>query len=286
MIEARGVTSRAGDRLLVDGVDLALRPGEFVALLGPNGAGKSSLVKALTGERPATGEVLLDGRRWVEWSAGERARRVAVLGQHSRLGFPMKARSVVELGRLPHQHVSARRNRAIAAAALERVGMSDRAEQPFPTLSGGERRLVDLARVLAQLWDAGGDGWTTRCPHPDGGFLFLDEPTAGLDLAHAVRACWLVRGFVDAGLGALAVLHDINLAVAVADRILVMKGGRLVHTGPPRSITRSLLTDVWEVPFRCVGDPPAWLPVHPREAEAVDPVLAFTRDHLAQKDAS
>ena len=219
MIEARGLQVRLGDRAVVDGVDLLLRPG-FTAVVGPNGAGKSTLLKALAGLLPAaSGEVLLDGRLLAAWSARERAQRIAWLAQQADAGGDLSAREVVALGRLPHTGLlgtGTAADEAAIDAAMQATGCSDWRERTLPALSGGERQRVLLARALAV----------------DAPVLLLDEPTTHLDPPHQVA---LVRLLQRLGRDhtVVAVLHDLPLAMQ-ADRVVLLRAGRVAGDGGPR----------------------------------------------------
>ncbi len=224
VLDARELTVvRSGVRLL-DSVGLHLQPGTLAAVVGPNGAGKSTLLKVLTGEwTPDSGQVRLWGRPLGEWPARELARVRAVLPQSSALAFGFTVEEVVAMGRTPWDEPLVEKH-ARVQAALEEVGMRPLAHRRWPTLSGGERQRVQLARVFAQL-----------PPDPADGLLFLDEPTNHLDLTHQVRVLQRVRARVERGGTALAVLHDLSLAARMADRVVVLSGGRVVSDGPPEA---------------------------------------------------
>ena len=144
-------TVQIGAATLLDGLSLAVEPGEVVAVVGPNGAGKSTALRLFAGERaPDTGEVRLDGRPLAAFDEGDLARRRAVLPQHAALAFGFSALDVVLLGRTPHA-AGRRADVAAAARAMHRAGVAPLAARRYPTLSGGERQRVHLARVLAQL---------------------------------------------------------------------------------------------------------------------------------------
>lgn len=234
LLEGRGLVLRRGGRLLVDGVDIKLEPGSFMALIGPNGAGKSSLMSLLSGAvRPDDGEVRLAGRLLRDWAPDELARRRAVLRQHAEMGFAFTAREVVELGRSPHRgHGSAQLDEAAVSAAMAMTGTAALASRAWPTLSGGERQRVQIARILAQL--AGGEeSLEGRC-------LLLDEPTAALDMRHQHALVALARGLAGRGCAVLAILHDFAQA-ARADRLMVLEDGRAVACGPPAQVLDATL---------------------------------------------
>lgn len=251
---ARDLVVRRGARTVLDGVDLAVGPGEFVALIGPNGAGKSTLLAAIAGDLdPAGGQILLDGRPLTEWSPGERARRRAVLPQASTLDFPFSVLEVVAMGRTPYGRPG-KADAAIARRALALVGLPQLAARPYTRLSGGERQRVHLARVLTQLWDPALDGeGGMRGPAP---YLMLDEPTASQDLGSQKRVLETARRFADAGGGVLCVLHALDQAARYADRLCLMADGRITASGPPAAVlTAAALEDAFGVPVH-IHHPP------------------------------
>lgn len=223
MIAVEDIEVAIRGRRLLDGIRLELRPGRIVALLGPNGAGKSTLLRVLAGDlRPSGGIVKIDGRPLSAWSRMEQARRRAVMLQDSYLPFAFSAEEVTLLGRAPHAaRSSARRDRDIARAALARVDAGELASRTYPTLSGGEKQRVQMARALAQIWE-----------DADGGrHLLLDEPTASLDPLHQHIVLRQLRAFAAEGVGALVILHDLNLAAQYADEVVLLRAGAMVARG-------------------------------------------------------
>ncbi len=241
-LRGRGVSVRAGASTLLQRVDLSLAPGEVGAILGPNGAGKSTLLSVLAGLRaPDEGEVWLDGRAVVPAAVRHLARHRAVLPQETIVAFDFRVQEVVELGRYPHVQAPSRHEREIVQAAMQATGVAALAQRPVGSLSGGERARVQLARVMAQIWEPRADG----APR----WLMLDEPTAALDLRHQHDALHTVRRWArEQGVGVVAVLHDLTLALRYADRAWVLDGGSLQASGPPeRVLEPALVQRVWRV---------------------------------------
>ncbi|MEU4311739.1 heme ABC transporter ATP-binding protein [Nocardia sp. NPDC024068] len=246
-LRARAVTlDRHGGgghpRRVLDAVDFDVTAGEVVALVGPNGAGKSTLLAVLAGELdPGHGTVELDGRPLTGWTPIDMARRRAVLPQSHAVGFPFTAAEVVAMGRAPWQRTPrAAGDDAAITAALAATDSTHLADRAFPSLSGGERARVALARVLAQ----------------DTATLLLDEPTAALDLGHQEAVLTLAADRAAAGAAVVVVLHDLASAAAYADRVTVLDGGRLAAAGPPRDVlTGELLSRVYRYPIEVLDHP-------------------------------
>lgn len=221
MLKATRLDCARGGCRILEGVDFTLAAGEVVAVLGTNGAGKSTLLATLTGEIPAlTGTVELAGRALAQWSATERAGRLAVLPQASTLAFPFLCEEVVAMGRMPHDS-GRERDQEILELALQAADVTHLRGRDYLTLSGGERQRVHLARVLAQVWDV------------EDACLLLDEPTASLDLAHQQLTLTQARQVAQRGGAVLIILHDLNLAARFADRILLLDRGRVLALGTP-----------------------------------------------------
>lgn len=262
-LRAAGVTVARGTRTVLEEVDFEVAAGEVVALVGPNGAGKSTLLAALAGElAPTAGAVELDGRPVGAWSALDMARRRAVLPQSHTVGFPFTAREVVAMGRAPWSGTGRDRDDDTAVeAALAAADVAHLAGRAFPTLSGGERARVALARVLAQ----------------DTATLLLDEPTAALDLGHQEAVLRLARARAEAGAAVVIVVHDLGIAAAYAGRVAVLDAGRVAADGPPRAVlTTALLSAVYRHPVEVIDHPVtgAQLVLPVRAVSAATPVSA------------
>lgn len=246
MLAARDVrVSRDGNTIL-EGVDFELGSGEMVAIIGPNGAGKSTLLHVLSGAIvPDSGRVTLDDAPLESWTRRDLARRRAVLPQASTLTFPFRAFEVVLLGRSPHVgRVEHSDDYAVTERAMREADILHLADRLYTTLSGGERQRVQFARALAQI------SGIRRSSGNDGGnaCLLLDEPTNNLDLAHQHTILRTARRLTEEGLGVMTILHDPNLAATYADRIVVMRDGRVVADSSPWVVlTEALIADVFGV---------------------------------------
>jgi iron complex transport system ATP-binding protein len=216
------VTVPLGGRDVVHSVSLAVAPGEVVVIIGPNGAGKTTLLRAAAGLTPASGAIGLGGAPLRTLSLPERARRVAYLPQGHVVHWPLPVAEVVALGRLPRGAGAdlSEADRVAVARAMDATGTTEYADRPVTTLSGGERARVALARVLA-----------TEAP-----LIIADEPTASLDPRYQLTVMTILRRHAEAGGAVVAVLHDLALAARMADRLVLLAGGRIAAAGPPRAV--------------------------------------------------
>lgn len=232
----RASASPWGSPLLED-ISVSLEPGGVLGLAGPNGAGKSSLLRLIAGDIPLSdGKLLLDGKSRGQWQARPLARKLAYLPQLSLLNFPYTVEEVVALGRMPHDTGLAIDEEIFdqVMAATDITGLRGRL---YTRLSGGEKQRVQLARVFAQIWDAG-----------VGGLLLLDEPTTALDLSHQQLVATAVRQLAQTGCAVALAIHDLNLVAGLADTIAVLDKGRIAACGSPREIfTEDLFRDVFSI---------------------------------------
>lgn len=218
-VEVKNISLKFGEKTLLDDVSLTFKAGELAIILGPNGTGKSSLLKVMTGEVNTKGEVLYYQKKKEAWKNEELARSLGVLPQHSQLTFGFRVQEVVELGGLtlskPQKEIS-----QIAQQMMQYTEINLLSDRLYPTLSGGEKQRVHLARVLTQLSDA-----------PREKIIFLDEPTSALDIRHQHNTLALAKKLTAEGAAVIVVLHDLNLASQYADRIILLNEGKVVADG-------------------------------------------------------
>ena len=240
-IAAENLTWKVGSTVIVDNVSLKAEPGKMLGLLGPNGSGKSSLLRLLAGLRQAhSGQVTLDGKNLRTIRRSALARRVALVEQHASTESNVKVRDVVKLGRIPHLPPFGgwtRDDDLAVAAALERVGMTERHDQYWQSLSGGERQRIHIARALAQTPSE----------------MLLDEPTNHLDIQHQIE---LLRLICDISLTSIIAIHDLNHAAMFCDHLVVLNKGRVVAHGTAEAVlTEKLLREVFRVEARVEPSP-------------------------------
>jgi iron complex transport system ATP-binding protein len=254
LLRARGLERDFGATRVLAGVDLELCAGRLSVVLGPNGAGKTTLLRVLSGVlRPDAGEVELDGEPIDGFTRRQIAQRLAVVPQDAHVPFPFRVREMVGFGRAPFLGPLGRESAADlerTERALEALDLGALAERAYPTLSGGEKQRVLLARALAQ----------------DVGAWLLDEPTAHMDLGHRLRCfAWLREWLAAApGRGCLLVTHDLALAARFADDIVLLAGGRIAASGAPEHVlTPETIARVYGVEARVERDPDGRLSVAP-----------------------
>lgn len=255
MLSVDRLTCMAGGRPIVQEVSFDLGPGLVHVVVGPNGSGKSTLLKAMAGGWPvASGHVRYEGRPLAELDKGTLARRRAVMSQLPELYFPLRVDDIVMMGRYPHfAFRPGARDIRICREAMERLSVLSLADRDYLTLSGGERQRVQFARALAQI----GESSAESCR-----YLFLDEPVSSLDIYHEHHLLGLLRELVKEHIVAVIVLHDLNLALQYADRLLFLKQGRLVAAGAvPEIVQPELIREVFEVEARLLADPYGRQPV-------------------------
>ncbi len=243
LLEASGLSKMADGKALVADANFSLETGELVALIGPNGSGKTTLLRMALGLLPPDrGSASIDGEAVSVLSAVERARKVAYLPQSRPLVWPQPVGDIVGLGRFAYGAALGQLSlddeqavrRAIAACQLE--GFEERAAD---TLSGGELSRVHLARALA-----------AETP-----FVIADEPVAALDPRHQHQTMQLFASMIDQGRGVLTVIHDLDLALRYATRLLWMHEGRIVADGTPQeTMTEDRLREVFGIDAQIIRD--------------------------------
>jgi iron complex transport system ATP-binding protein len=237
LVRAEALVVHRGRRTVLHDVSLSLEGGARVAVVGANGSGKSTLLRALLGLEPrASGSVRLEGRALEEMTRVEIARAATLVLQDTHVEVPISVRDLVALGRFPHRGTpESARDRAAVDEALARTELATLAGRDVRTLSGGELQRAHLARALSQ---------ETRV-------VLLDEPTSSLDLHHQLRTLATLRALADDGRAVLVVLHDLTLAARWAERVVVLREGRVHAEGAPADVlTASTVGEAFGVEAR------------------------------------
>ena len=225
MLELNNLQYHLHGKSLLDIEQLTFIPGQFSALIGPNGAGKSTLFKAIAGEIKTKGKCYLHGQELAHWNRLERAKHLAILPQASHLNFPFFAREVVALGATPLSIKQIELEQQIRRV-MQLSDSSSLADQPYPSLSGGEKQRVHLARVLLQL-----------CQARNAPVLLLDEPTSAQDLGQQHKMLAQLKAFCRRENAiVIAVLHDLNQVLRYCDHCVILDQGHVAHSGSPQQV--------------------------------------------------
>lgn len=246
MLRANNIRVTLGRKTVLHSVDFTARPGEMTAIVGPNGSGKTTLLRALTGDLDYEGSVVLSGHDITAMKPWEAAGKRAVLSQSTNLAFPFNVLEVVRLGLTSGRGAE---HRDVPEKALAAVGMTGFEDKFYQELSGGEQQRVQLARVLAQVWEPVLDG--------EPRWLFLDEPVASLDIGHQLMVMQLAARYCEAGGGVVAVMHDLNLTAMFAGCVALINEGRVVEQGSPQAVlTGATLSAAYGCTLRTNATPP------------------------------
>ena len=241
--ELRNVGMRYGGTEVLRNVEIEVSPPLLTAVVGPNGAGKSTLLGIMAGLRESyTGECRFDGAEVRKWNRRDFARRVSFVPQATRIEFPFTVEEVVLMGRAPHAAglFESVQDRDSARNAMELTATLHLHHRDFRSLSGGEQQRVILAAALAQSPEV----------------LLLDEPTTFLDVHHQVALYRILRTLCDRGVLVVAVTHDLNLAAAYAQRVIMLSRGEVVADGPPADAFHpERLREVFDVPAELLRAP-------------------------------
>lgn len=232
MIELLNLSVQLSGKPVVEAVSFSARAGELTAICGPNGSGKTTTMKAISGELAYGGSVRINSAEITNLQPWQLASVRGVLPQASTISFPFTVREIVRMGLTTGRNRQPELADRIAAEALAAVDLVDFEGRFYQELSGGEQQRVQLARVLCQIPDPVVDG--KPC------WLFLDEPVSSLDISHQLAIMTLAKTFCRRGGGVIAVMHDLNLTALFADRMALLKSGKLAAFGPVGEV----LTDI------------------------------------------
>lgn len=232
-LTCKNISYSIKDKQILKNVSLNVSGNKFFTILGPNGCGKTTLLKTIYRVlKPASGEILLNNKNIESIRLKDSAKEMAVVAQFNEINFDCNVEDIVMLGRSPHIHFlqSEKQNDFdIVKDALRDVGMLDKANRSYSSLSGGEKQRVALARAIAQK--------------PS--LLLLDEPTNHLDIKYKLEILHIIK---ELNINVLAVLHDIQLTCKFSDCLFLMKGGEIKYEGIPRqTVTESSMKDVYGV---------------------------------------
>lgn len=246
MIKAHQINYKHGEFHILNGVDVSLEYGEFLAIVGPNGAGKSSLLCVLANEVKSNQKIVFKNKNINDWEVQELSKHKAKFSQHNSNDIPLEVQDVVMMGRYPYFDAQPRQEDHDAMnSMMQETDVFHLKEREYNTLSGGEKQRVHLSRVLAQLQN--------EIAHK---LVFLDEPLNNLDVKHQYKALETIKNFTKKTNSAIVVLHDLNLAAQYADKILLMKSGRVAAYGSPEEVfTAENISEAYNFPCTICGHP-------------------------------
>jgi len=233
LLEIKDLSWQVNHHDILKNINCSISQGQVIGVIGPNGAGKSSLLRCLYRvTKPCSGSVFYQGTNIWQISAKQYARTMAVVLQETPHSFSMSVRQVIAMGLTPHKglfSIDSPSDHAILADAIIRVGLIEHADQPFDSLSGGEKQRALIARAIVQ--------------QPQ--ILVMDEPTNHLDIKYQIQILELVRSL---GITVIVSIHDLNLASAMCDNLMVLNRGEVVYQGTPEEvITTKRLSEVFDI---------------------------------------
>lgn len=221
-------------------IDFDIEKGDLVALVGPNGSGKSTLIKCMNGIlKPYQGAILINEKTLSDYTPGELAQEMAYIPQNENRNASMNVFDMVLLGRKPYINWKpSEHDLKITAEIIEALHIGHLSMRPFNKLSGGQQQTVYIARALAQEPDT----------------LLLDEPTSNLDMQHQLEVLELLKSFTQKGLTVIIALHDINLAARYANKMMMIKSGRVFAAGTTEIISEKNIENLFGIKVKVIKD--------------------------------
>ncbi len=253
MLEIKGLTYNIGHKKLLDNISTEVNQGEIVVIIGANGAGKTTLLKHISGEIESSEQVIFKNKTIEQWAYQEKAKHMAVFSQHNAEVIPLPVEEIVLMGRYPYfDNYPTEQDLKIVHKNIEKTDITTFKNQPYDTLSGGEKQRTHLARVFSQLDNNG----------VQQKLLLLDEPFNNLDVYHQYKIMNRVREFVKNNNTAIIVLHDLNVAGQFADSIILLKNGKLLGKGTPEEIlTKTYIEQAYDFPCEIIENPVSKTPM-------------------------
>jgi len=249
-VRCESIDINLNKREILKNISIEVKENEILSIIGPNGAGKSTLLKSLAGDiNPTNGNIFYDEININQIDIQERAFTRSVMSQVQPIAFDFSVKEIVEMGWIDRgeSKYADQFDDAVQEVILK-CGVKDLIDRNFNTLSGGEQRRIHFARTLLQLWRPSNSS--------DPKYLFLDEPTANLDLTYEIKLLNIVKDVAQEGAGVILVLHDLNLAAKFSDKVAILKDGLLIDIGLPKDILKStLLSDIYEIKVEVKNDP-------------------------------
>ena len=249
-VRCESIDIKLNKRKILKNISIEVNEKEILSVIGPNGAGKSTLLKSLAGDiNPISGNIFYNEKNINHIDIQERAFTRSVMSQLQPIAFDFSVKEIVEMGWIDRgESEYADQFDDAVNEVIHKCGVKDLINRNFNTLSGGEQRRVHFARTLLQLWRPSNSN--------DPKYLFLDEPTANLDLTYEIKLLNIVKEVAQEGAGVMLVLHDLNLAAKFSDKVAILKGGSLIDIGLPIDVLKStLLSEIYEIDVEVKNDP-------------------------------
>ena len=249
-VRCESIDIKLNKRKILKNISIEVNEKEILSVIGPNGAGKSTLLKSLAGDiNPISGNIFYDEKNINHIDIQERAFTRSVMSQLQPIAFDFSVKEIVEMGWVDRgESEYADQFDDAVNEVIHKCGVKDLINRNFNTLSGGEQRRIHFARTLLQLWRPSNSN--------DPKYLFLDEPTANLDLTYEIKLLNIVKEVAQEGAGVMLVLHDLNLAAKFSDKVAILKGGSLIDIGLPIDVLKStLLSEIYEIDVEVKNDP-------------------------------
>jgi iron complex transport system ATP-binding protein len=246
MLRTEKISFKVEQKYLLKESSLQFESGKFHVIMGANGAGKSTLLKILAGDqKPFSGKVFLFDKELSHYTKKELATKRAVLSQHYNINFPIMVNDIVLMGRYPYYvNTPTSKDLDICRRAMDVMNVSEFFDRDYTTLSGGEAQKVQMSRVLAQIWEA---------KEGQEKLLFLDEPVSHLDIRYQHQLLQAAKDLCKQHITVVAILHDINLTISFADRILFMKKGEILYdTNNLKEVSENMIRDVFDVSSKII----------------------------------
>ncbi len=242
ILELNSLTYLINQKKLIDNISVKIDTGDIVSIVGPNGSGKSTLVKLISKEiLPSSGNVIFKGKNNNDWSASDLALHRSVLSQSSHLSFSFSVLDIVRMGFYPSEVSGHRQNDNVVSQLLSIFDLEQYSQRIYTTLSGGEQQRVQLARVIAQIWSE--ENFKDK-------LLILDEPTSYLDIKHQLSLFDFLKKMNQKGLTIIVVLHDLNHAIMISDKIMMLKDSSLINYGRVDEVlNEGKLKQVFDIDF-------------------------------------
>lgn len=253
MLKGKNISLQKRNFKILDRIDIEIKCGEMVVIVGPNGAGKSTLLSVLANEQESVdGKILFKDKEFKQWSTRELAHFKAKFSQEFNSDIGLNVNDIVLMGRYPYFDSQPKsEDITIVNSTMKMTDIYSLKNRAYNSLSGGEKQRVHLARVLSQLQNK----------HTEK-LIFLDEPLNNLDVKHQRRILELIKEFVQEGNSAVLVLHDLTLAAEFADKMLLLKKGKVVAYGETRKIFRTeYISTAFDFPCHIFKNPINSLPM-------------------------